>query len=68
MSVLYEAANLAQQYQTAYQSGQLSAEDYKELVNNLQISDKINANLEEFQQNQEYHEILMGAIQLASSL
>jgi len=68
MSALYEAANLAQQYQAAYQSGQMSAEEFKELINDLQITDRINANLEEFEQNQEYHSILMGAVQLASAI
>jgi hypothetical protein len=68
MSALQETANLAQQYQNAYQTGQLSPQEYKELINDLQISDQINANLEEFQQNQQYHSILMGAIQLASAI
>jgi len=68
MSALYEAANLAQQYQNAYQTGQMSAEEFKELINDLQITDRINANLEEFEQNQEYHSILMGAVQLASAI
>ena len=68
MSQLLEVATLAQSYQQAYQSGQLSAEDYKELINDLNIAGHINKNADEIQQNQEIYQVLMAAIQLAGAL
>jgi hypothetical protein len=68
MSQLMEVAQLAQSYQQAYQSGQLSASDYKELINDMNIMGHINENAAEMQQNQEIYQILVTAIQLASSL
>lgn len=68
MSQLMEVAQLAQSYQQAYQSGQLSASDYKELINDMNIVGHINENAEEMQQNQEIYQILVSAIQLASAL
>ena len=65
MSTLQNLATQASQYQQMYQQGQLSAEDFKELINDLNIAGNINANAEEFQQNQQYREILLGVIQLA---
>jgi hypothetical protein len=65
MSTLQDLATQASQYQQMYQQGQLSVEDFKELVNDLNIAGNINANAEEFQQNQQYREILLGVIQLA---
>jgi hypothetical protein len=68
MSQLLEVATLAQSYQQAYQSGQLSAEDYKELINDLNIAGHINENADEIQQNQQVYQVLMAAIQLAGAL
>jgi len=68
MSQLLEVATLAQSYQQAYQSGQLSAEDYKELINDLNIAGHINENADEIQRNQEIYQVLMAAIQLAGAL
>jgi hypothetical protein len=68
MSQLMEVAQLAQSYQQAYQSGQLSASDYKELINDMNIMGHINENAAEMQQNQEIYQILVSAIQLASAL
>ena len=68
MSQLFEVATLAQSYQQAYQSGQLSAQDYKELINDLNIMGHINENASEMQQNQEIYQVLMAAIELAGAL
>jgi hypothetical protein len=68
MSQLLEIAQLAQSYQQAYQSGQLSAQDYKELINNLNIVSHMNENAAEMQQNQEIYQVLMAAVQLAGAL
>ena len=68
MSQLLEVATLAQSYQQAYQSGQMSAEEYKELINDLNIAGHINENAAEIQQNQEIYQVLMAAVQLAGAL
>jgi hypothetical protein len=68
MSQLLEVATLAQSYQQAYQSGQLSAQDYKELINDLNIMGHINENASEMQQNQEIYQVLVAAVQLAGAL
>jgi hypothetical protein len=68
MSQLMEVAQLAQSYQQAYQSGQLSAQDYKELINDLNIMGHINENTAEMQQNQQIYQVLVAAIQLAGAI
>jgi len=68
MSQLLEVATLAQSYQQAYHNGQLSAGDYKELINDLNIAGHINENAAEIQQNQEIYQVLMAAVQLAGAL
>ena len=71
MSQIRDLAALAQSYQQAYEAGQLSPQDYKELVENLNIAGHVQANAEELAQDQQCYQILMGAIalaQVASSL
>jgi hypothetical protein len=71
MSQIRELATLAQSYQQAYEAGQLSSQDYKELVENLNIAGHIQANAAELEQDQQCYQILMGVIalaQVASSL
>jgi hypothetical protein len=71
MSQIRELATLAQSYQQAYEAGQLSPQDYKELVENLNIAGHIQANAAELEQDQQCYQVLMGVIalaQVASSL
>jgi hypothetical protein len=68
MSQLFEAAQLAQSYTQAYQTGQLLPADYKQLIEDLNIAGQINANADQLDQNQEAYQILMGAIQIASMI
>ena len=68
MSQLQEITFLAEQYKQQYETGQLSASEFKELIEDLNIIKHIEANAEELNQNQEYYKALMGIIQLASSL
>lgn len=71
MSQIRDLATLAQSYQQAYEAGQLSSQDYKELVENLNIAGYIQANAAELEQDQQCYQILMGVIalaQVASSL
>ena len=66
MSQIRELAVLAQSYQQAYEAGQLSPQEYKELVENLNIAGHIQANAAELEQDQQCYQVLMGVIQLAS--
>lgn len=68
MSQLEEIAYLADQYTQQYQTGQLSSEDYKELINNLNIMGHVNAAADDLTQNQQAYQILMGAIQIAGAI
>ena len=66
MSQIRELAVLAQSYQQAYEAGQLSPQEYRELVENLNIAGHIQANAAELEQDQQCYQVLMGVIQLAS--
>ena len=66
MSQIRELAVLAQSYQQAYEAGQLSPQEYRELVENLNIAGHIQANAAELEQDQQWYQVLMGVIQLAS--
>jgi hypothetical protein len=68
MTAIQDLAIQAQGYQQLYNEGQLSAEDYKELINDMNIVARIDANADQLAQNDEYHAILMGALQLAEAL
>ena len=68
MSAIQDLAIQAQGYQQLYNEGQLTAEDYKELINDMNIVARIDANSDQLVENDEYHAILMGAIQLAEAL
>jgi hypothetical protein len=68
MSQLQDIAFLAEQYTQQYQTGQLSANDYKELIGDLNLMGHINENADSLQQNQQAYQILMGAIQLAGAI
>jgi hypothetical protein len=58
----------AQEYQNQYNAGQLSAADFKELVEDLNIQGQIDANADEYQMDQEAREVLMGVIQIVSAI
>jgi hypothetical protein len=68
MSNLLEVAQLAQSYQQQYELGQLSAADFKELINDLNVVGKINENAAALQRNQDIYKILVTAVELAGSI
>jgi len=68
MSAIQDLAIQAQGYQQLYNEGQLTADEYKELINDMNIVARIDANADQLAQNDEYHAILMGALQLAEAL
>jgi len=68
MTAIQDLAIQAQGYQQLYNEGQLTADEYKELINDMNIVARIDANSDQLVENDEYHAILMGAIQLAQAL
>jgi hypothetical protein len=68
MSQLQQVATLAEQYKQQYETGQLSASEFKELIEDLNIMGHIEQGADELHQNEEYYKILMGVVQLASLL
>lgn len=68
MSNLLEVAQLAQSYQQQYELGQLSAADFKELINDLNVVGKMNENADALQRNQDVYNILVAAVNLAGAI
>ena len=68
MSNLADLAIQAQGYQELHEKGELSDEDFKELVNDLQIEQTIADTAAEDEQTQMYHQILMGVLTIAEAL
>jgi hypothetical protein len=65
---LQQLAGLAQQYQQAYQSGQISGAEYKELVGNLNLAEQVNQQAEDLAEDIMARQVIMGALQIASAL
>ena len=65
MSLIQNAAAQAQQYQELYQQGQLSADDFRSLVNDLATMAQVNEAAEQFADDQMYRSILLGVLQVA---
>jgi len=68
MSAAQQLAGQVQQIQQAYQSGQISPAEYKELINNMNLVQTIDENAATFEQEQEARAIILSAIQLASAI
>lgn len=58
----------AQEYQNQYNAGQLSAADFKELVEDLNIQSNIDANADEFEMDQEARAVLLNVVQIVSAI
>ena len=67
MSELAQVASLASQYQTQYQSGELSGAEFKELMESLNCYQHIQATAVDLEQDMLYRQIIMGALQVASA-
>ena len=66
MSQLAQVASLASQYQAQYQSGEMSGEEFKELMESLNCLQHIQATAADLEQDMMYRQIIMGAMQVAS--
>ena len=65
---LQQLATLAQQYQQALQSGQISPADYKELVGNLNLAEQVNQQADDLAEDIMARQVIMGALQVASAI
>jgi hypothetical protein len=68
MNDLLQLSQLAQSYQQQYELNQLSASEFKELINDLNIAGKINENAGALQRNQDVYNILVAAVELAGAI
>jgi|TARA_R110000868_G_scaffold118937_1_gene315110 hypothetical protein len=68
MTQFQELANLASSYKQQYETGQLSAKDFKELIEDLNIADHIQSEAAQLEQDQYYQLVLVNALDLAASL
>ena len=68
MSTLRDLASQAQSYQQSYENGSITAAEYKELIEDLNIAGHIEATTESLGEDIMYRQILMGALQVASAI
>jgi hypothetical protein len=68
MSQLVELANLADSYKQQYEAGQLSADDYKELINDLGIAEAIQNTASDLEEDIMAQQVLNACITLASAI
>ena len=65
---LLRTQGLANAYKQQYETGQLSSSEYKELVNDLNLSNQINQAAEDLNEDLIARQIILGAIQLANAI
>ena len=68
MSALEQLAAQAQDYQQLYSTGQLSASEFKELVDNLKVVEQIQNDANDFERDQQLREIIVGILAVASAI
>ena len=68
MTALVNIAQQANDLHGQYIAGQLSASEFKELVEDLKIVQQIADDANDFERDQQYRAFILGVIQLASAL
>lgn len=68
MTTPLEIADMAQQIQVYYESGQITREEFLELLHDQVISQTINNDAMNLEENIRYREIISGVISLASAV
>lgn len=68
MTTPLEIADMAQQIQVYYESGRISKEEFIELLHDQVISQTINNDAMNLEENIRYREIISGVISLASAV
>jgi polyhydroxyalkanoate synthesis regulator phasin len=65
---IHEMAVQAQALQQALQTGEISPDEYKELVNNIGLVQAIEDQTSQLEENIMYRDIIIGAINVAKAL
>ena len=68
MSQLYDLATIANSYKQQYESGELSAADYKELIGDLNIAEAIQSTASDLEEDIIAQQVLNACIALASAI
>mgnify|MGYP003339501183 FL=1 len=68
MSVLQDVLANAENYKSLYESGQISGDEFKELIADLQVVGHINQTAAELETDEQVRAVLMGIVQLAGAL
>ena len=68
MNTLEQLATLAEGYQQQYYDGNLSAEDFKELIGDLNILGHVESQAQETERDQLCRTVLVGILQMAGEL
>jgi len=65
---IQQLASKAQEYKNQYMLQVISAQEFKELVDDLNIMQEISQQSEELNTNETYYNVLMGIVQLAGAV
>jgi len=68
MMSIQQLASKAQEYKNQYMLQVISAQEFKELVDDLNIMQEISQQSEELNTNETYYNVLMGIVQLAGAI
>jgi len=68
MMSIQQLASKAQEYKNQYMLQVISAQEFKELVDDLNIMQEISQQSEELNTNETYYNVLMGIVQLAGAV
>lgn len=65
---LQEIRQCCEDYRAAYEAGQMSAEEYRDLLGGLEISKTVTMNAEELQEKEELHKYIGATITILSAV
>ena len=68
MNHLQQIAQSYEDYTTAYQAGQISATEYKSLLEGLEVEKAISVNAEEMQYKEQLNQVINAAINVVSAI
>ena len=68
MMSIQQLASKAQEYKNQYMLQVISAQEFKELVDDLNIMQEISQQSEELNTDETYYNVLMGIVQLAGAV
>jgi hypothetical protein len=68
MMSVQELASKAQEYKNQYMMQVISAQEFKELINDLNVMQEISQQSSELATNENYYNVLMGIVQFAGAV